>query len=176
MNKFTYNFNKDLSEISDWEIQWKMSFNPDPSKQAEVLLSRKHQNSNHDSIYFNHNLVQQVSSQKHLGMHLDTKSNFQEHLDKIMSKVDKTLGLLPRLQAVLLHPSLDTIYKAIIRLRLDYGVIIYDQAYRESFHQKPESLQYNASVATTGAKRSTSKEKLITSRTRVRIFSNTTLV
>ena len=79
-----------------------MSFNPNPSKLAqEVTFSRKRQNLNHDSIYFNHNLVQQVSSQKHLGMHLDTKLNFQKHLDNIMSKVDKTIGLLRKLQAVL---------------------------------------------------------------------------
>ena len=30
-----------------------------------------------------------VSSEKHLGMDLDTKLDFQEHLDNIMSKVDK---------------------------------------------------------------------------------------
>ena len=29
-----------------------------------------------------------VSSEKNLGMHLDTKLDFQEHLDNIMSKVD----------------------------------------------------------------------------------------
>ena len=27
--------NNDLKKISDWAFQWKMSFNPDPSKQAQ---------------------------------------------------------------------------------------------------------------------------------------------
>ena len=27
--------NNDLEKISDWAFQWKMSFNPDPSKQAQ---------------------------------------------------------------------------------------------------------------------------------------------
>ena len=36
-----------------------MSFNPNLSKQTqEVIFSKKRQNVNHDSIYFNHNLVQ----------------------------------------------------------------------------------------------------------------------
>ena len=40
-----------------------MSFNPDPSKQAqEVTFSRKRQNPNHDLIYFNYNLVNQAPS------------------------------------------------------------------------------------------------------------------
>ena len=51
-----------------------MSFNPNPGKQAqEFIFSRKCQNLNHDSVYFNYNLVPQITSQKHLGMHLDTK-------------------------------------------------------------------------------------------------------
>ena len=71
-------------------------------------------------------------------MHLDAKLNFQKHLDNIISKVDKTIELLRKLQAVLPRPSLVTIYKAFIRPYLDYGDIIYDQAYKESFHQKLE--------------------------------------
>ena len=63
-------------------------------------------------------------------MHLDTRLNFQKHLDNMISKVDKTIGLLCKLQAVLPHPTQVTIYKAFI---------IYDQAYKESFHQKLES-------------------------------------
>ena len=80
-------------------MQWKMSFNPDQSKQAqEVIFSRKRQNLNNNSIYFDSKLVQQVPSQKHLRIHLDTKLNFQEHLNNIMSKVDKTTGLLRKLK------------------------------------------------------------------------------
>ena len=43
---------------------------------------------------------------------------------------------------------------------LDYGDIIYNQAYNASFHQKLELLQYNACLAITGAIRGTSREKL----------------
>ena len=57
-----------------------------------------------------------------------------------MSIVHKTRGLSPKLQAVLLPPSLVTIYKAFIRPQLDYGDIIYDQGYIEWFHQKLEAV------------------------------------
>ena len=77
-----------------------------------------------------------------------------------MSKVDKTIGLLCKLQAALPHPSLVTIYKAFIRPYLDYEDIIYDKAYKESFHQKLESIQYNAALAITGTIRGPSREKL----------------
>ena len=74
-------------------------------------------------------------------MYLDTKLNFQEHLNNVLSKVNKTIGLLRKLEAFLTRQSLVTVYEAFIRLHLDYGDIIYDQTYNESFHQKIESVQ-----------------------------------
>ena len=99
-----------------------MNFNPDPSKQAqEVIFSRKLQKTNHNQVYFNHNSVKQVPSQKHIGMYLNTKLNFQEHLNNVLSKVNKTIGLLRKLQTFLPRQSLVTVYKAFIRPHLDYG-------------------------------------------------------
>ena len=43
---------------------------------------------------------------------------------------------------------------------MDYGDILYDQAFINSFKEKLESIQYNASLALTGALRGTSKEKI----------------
>ena len=48
------------------------------------------------------------------------------------------------------------VYKAFIRPHLDYGDILYDQGYNMSFHQKLESIQYDACFAITGAIRGTS--------------------
>ena len=87
------NFNDDLNRINNWAFQWKMSFNPDPNKQAQkVLFSRKIQKSSQPSLIFNNNIVTQSLTQKHLGMFLDTKLDFQEHLKSIFSKVKKIIG------------------------------------------------------------------------------------
>ena len=93
-------------------------------------------------------------------MFLDTKPNFQEHLNNVLSKVNKTIRLLRKRQAFLLRQSLVTVYKGFIRTNLDYEDIIYSQTYDESFLQKMESIQYNAALAIAGAIRGTSKEKL----------------
>ena len=76
------------------------------------------------------------------------------------NKVNKTIGLLRKLQNTLPRPSLLTIYKSFIRPHLDYGNVMYDQAYNVSFQQKVESIQYNAAVAIMEAICGTSKEKL----------------
>ena len=102
VNTSASHLNSALSKISKWAFQWKRSFNPDPSKQAlEVIFFRKIQKTCHTSIYFNNKSVKQVPSQKHLGMILDTKLNFQEDLTNILNKVNKTIGLLRKLQSIL---------------------------------------------------------------------------
>ena len=93
-------------------------------------------------------------------MFLDDKLNFGEHLKYIANKVNKSIGLLRKLQNLLPRRSLVTIYKSFIRPHIDYGDAIFDQAYNKSFHEKLENFQYNASLAITGAIRGTSKEKL----------------
>ena len=145
----TINLNNDLNKIKNWTIQCKMNFNPDSSKQAqEVAFSRKLQKTNHDQVYLNHS-IQQVPSQKNLGMHPDTKLNFHEDLINVLSKVNKTIGLLLQPQAFSSRQSLVTVFRAFIGPLLDYRDIIYDQTYNGSFYQKMESIQHNTALAIT---------------------------
>ena len=88
-----------------------MSFNPDPSKQAqEIIFSRKKMKSSHPSVYFNNIPVSSTSVHKHLGMLLDDKLSYEHHLKSVLNKVKKTMAT-------------------------DYGDIIYGRAFNESFHK-----------------------------------------
>ena len=54
-----HELNSDLRKISMWAYQWKMSFNPDVSKQAqEVIFSKKNKKLFHPTVLFNNILVQ----------------------------------------------------------------------------------------------------------------------
>ena len=75
-------------------------------------------------------------------MQLVKKLNyFEEHLSKIESKVNKTIGIVCKLKNVRLRLALLTVYKSLNRPHLDYGHITYDKAFNESFHAKLESFQ-----------------------------------
>ena len=116
--------------IHNWAFQWKMNFNPDLTKQAEeVIFSCKTEKLPHppftQSIY-----------QKHLGIILDSKLTFENYLKTVTMKINKTTGLLCKLQNLLPRSSLILIYKAIVRPHLDYDDILYDQAFYLFFHQK----------------------------------------
>ena len=94
-------------------------------------------------------------------MHLDKKLNFKEHLSKVESKVNKTTGIIRKLQNVLPRSARLTIYKSFIRPHLDIGNVIYDKAFNESFHAKLESLQYNATLAIRGSSTEKIYEELV---------------
>ena len=151
-----------LKKTSNWALQWKTSFNPGPSKQAqEIIFSRKIQkNKSLPSIYFNNNPIEQVSSREHLGMILDTILNFPEHIKNRLTKVIKTIGLLWKLQNIFSRGSLLKIFKSFVRPHLDYGDVTYDQSYNNTYHQKMELIQYNAALAITGVIRGSSREDL----------------
>ena len=120
--------NNDLNKISKWAFQWKMLFNPDPSKQAiEICFSHKRDNVSYPSLVFNDNKVQLANSQKHLGLILDSKLDFNEHIDNKINKCNKVIGIMKRLSLILSRKSLLTINKSFVRPNLDYADIIYDK-------------------------------------------------
>ena len=127
-----------------------MSFNSDPSKQAqEVSFSCKIKKPSHPVLTFNNNQAIQAPYQKHFDLFLDEKLNFSEHLRYISNKVNTSIRLLHELKKCLPRRSLVTLYKSFIRPHLNYGDVIFDQAYSKSFHESLESLQCNASLAIT---------------------------
>ena len=80
--------NKDLQAISNWVLQWKLQFNPDPKKQAqEVYFLKKTNNVNLHPVSFNNLKVVTCSSQEHLGLVLDQQLNFNDHIQSKMTNV-----------------------------------------------------------------------------------------
>ena len=79
--------NSDLSKIDEWALQWKMSFNPDPTKQPqEIIFSRKTSQRNHPGLMFSNSIVNVTTIHKHLGMTFDSKLSLDKHLKSELKK------------------------------------------------------------------------------------------
>ena len=153
--------NHDLTKISEWAYRWKMSFNPDPSKQAqEILFSNKVMKTNHPNIIFNGNTVQKSANQKHLGLILDEKLTFNDHITSKLTTVNKLTSTLRKLYHYMPRDSLVTIYKSFIRPQLDCADVTFDKPSNATFSNRFESDRYNAALEINGTIRSASKEKL----------------
>ena len=124
----------DLEKTSEWAFQWKMKFNPDHTKQTqEIIFSKKEAISIHPVV--------STATRKPLGMILDSRLSYKNHLQSVFSRVNKIIGLLRKVQPTLPKKSLETIYKSPIMSHLDYGDVVCDQVSNKSFHQSLESLQ-----------------------------------
>ena len=82
--------NNDLLQISKNTYNWKMLFSPDPNNLAqEVLFSRKNKLQVNPSINLKNIQVERMSYQKHLGISLDKKFIFNQHIDSVIPKITK---------------------------------------------------------------------------------------
>ena len=121
--------NEDLHLISKWAYSWKMTFNPDPSKQGtEIVFSKKRSNIQLPALTFNNNILTPSDLHKYLCLILDRKLNFKNHLSEKISKANKGVGVIKRLYKCLPRASLVNIYKGFVRRHLDNGDIIYDNS------------------------------------------------
>ena len=163
--------NHDLGLISQWAYQWKMSFNPDPTKQAEeIIFSHKRRSQDHPPIYFNNIEVKRVSNHKHLGLVLDSKLSFTKHINEKIATARKGIGIIKHLAPYLPLKSLDQIYKMHVRPHLDYCDIIYHiPTIRNDFDSSQalnyqmnalERTQYQAALAVSGAWKGTNLDKI----------------
>ena len=107
-----------------------MQFNPDPNKQAnEFIFSRKtiSNNLSNPPIKFNNSDISKCPHQKHLGIALDSKLNFNAHVDQKIEKCNRIISLIRRLSMNLPRNALFTICKSFVRPHLDYVDILYDK-------------------------------------------------
>ena len=140
-NESSTKLGRDLGRVARWSHRWKMSFNPDPSKQAvEVHFFRKTNPLDTPPVYFNNLAVASCETHKHFGLLLDKRLTFDCHIEELILRANKGVGLITRLGRYLPISSLLTIYKAFIRPHLDYEDVAYDYPGNASFMQKPESV------------------------------------
>ena len=163
--------NHDLEIINQWAKQWKMSFNPDPTKPAnEILFSQKRSSPAHPPLFFNGVEVKRVTEHKHLGLILDPQLKFAAHINEKSAKARKGIGIIKHLRLYLPIDALKSIYTAHVRSHLDYCDFIFHipellgnfstDVNLSTLMGRLESLQYQAGLAVTGMWKSTNRDKV----------------
>ena len=138
-----------------------MSFNPNPIKRdfRGIVSYKKNPPAQH-VVFINNSPVASTSSQKHLGLKMDTRVDFDIHLNENIYKASKGICLIKDFTITLTRNKLLSIYNCFIRPYLDYVDVSYDQHQNKRFANKIESVQYNAAFSITVAVKGTSRKRI----------------
>ena len=152
-----------------------MSFNPDPLKPpVEVIFSTITKPPIHPEIIFNGIPLSRQEEHKHLGLILDKKLTFHNHITEKINKTKRLLYSMKKTRHYIPCLALEQVYKSFIRSKLEYGDIIYgkfpldcnnnDKAniflMNHGLMAKLESIQYKAATIITGTWQGTSTKKV----------------
>ena len=84
--------------------------------------------------------IKVVSSSKYLGVFIDDKLNFQEHIYHLEKKVSRSVGILRKLKNYLPTHALFKLYYTLMHSHLLYGLIVWGNTY-PTFLSKLNTLQ-----------------------------------
>ena len=87
------NLQKDLDALQAWESKWLMRFN---AAKCQVLQVTNKRNPFPASYTIHGQVLETVNSAKYLGVHLDPKLNFNNHVDSITRKANCTRAFFSR--------------------------------------------------------------------------------
>ena len=148
----TDTLNSDLDTVNKWAKKWLVTFNPQKTKSLYVSLKN---NLNPPRLIFDGHYLDNIDSHKHLGLELNSKLTWKNHIDSITSTADKKLNLLTHLKHTLDRQTLLIMYQSFIRPSLEYGNIIWCNI-SEAECESLDKVQRRAARIITGGTISTS--------------------
>ena len=122
------NLQDDLNKLEIWQNEWQMQFNP--SKCNIICISNK-QRPPQRQYFFCGSKLEQVDSASYLGITVNSKLKWSEHISSISSKASQSLGLIKRNLWNCPRKVRETAYTSIVRPKLEYASASWDPHYKK---------------------------------------------
>ncbi|KAK2568354.1 RNA-directed DNA polymerase from mobile element jockey [Acropora cervicornis] len=118
---------EDLDKLSQWSYKWQMSFNV--SKCKSLSITRKRNPYLHQYT-MNGQELESVKSHPYLGVELTQSLNWNNHINNITTKANRSLGFIKRNLKRCPEQIKDQAYKSLVRPHVEYASSVW------SPHQK----------------------------------------
>ena len=119
--------NEELKKIVEWMHVNKLCLNTKINQY--MIFSRNRIFPSIEKIYINGESIELVSSFKFLGVILDLKLKWNDHIQLIKGKVAKGLGIVYKAKKVLQQSTLLTLYYSFIYPYITYCIELWGDAY-----------------------------------------------
>ena len=149
--------NADLAKLHAWASKWLVTFNP--SKSESIIFTRKRIKPVHPPLHMNQQAINEVTSQKHLGLVFSNDCTWHDHIEHIKTKAWFRINIMRRLKFQLDRKSLETIYMSFIRPLIEYASVVWDNCTQYE-SEELQKIQNETARIVTGAEKLVSLESL----------------
>ena len=125
--------NRELKSVHLWLSANKLTLNINKSKymlfskhkNSKYMLFSKHKNSQLPklNLQINNSNIQSTSEFNFLGLHINTKLNWDTHVNVIGNKISRVIGIIKKLQIIFPKEILLSIYNALILPHINYCLL-----------------------------------------------------
>lgn len=123
VNYYESDINQSLSSIISWLDNNNLKINL--KKTLIMHFKQKDQNPSDINLKFNNNIIQQVDSARFLGLQIDQKLNWKNHIEYVSKRVSSSAYALYRLSSTVNVDTLITAYYGLVESILRYGIVFW---------------------------------------------------
>ena len=123
LSEVTASINNELSCVQEWLLINKLSVNVNKTK--FMIFHHPQRKIEHlvPALELNSEPLERVSEFNFLGLTLDEHISWKPHVQKIVNKISRIIGILRRLKNILPTPVLITLYNTLILPHFHYGLL-----------------------------------------------------
>ena len=126
INEMILTMNDELLKVTSWLNSNKLSLNVDKSKHIIFSVNNVKPEKN---VIINDTVLEKVTDSKFLGIVIDYKLSWKQHILYVKSKLSKHIAILYKARKVLCCKSLITLYYSFIYPFFTYGLEIWGRSY-----------------------------------------------
>ena len=120
----------DVSKSEYWGGEWKMFYNTDKCHHVHIgenTEASKFEMGSGD----NRNTIKRVESEKDLGVFIDEKLNFRDHITKKVNIANRNLGIIFRSFTYMDKEMFLNLYKSMVRPHIEYATQVWSPQYKK---------------------------------------------
>ena len=113
---------KELNSTMNWLRNNKLTLN---TKKTKTMCLSKSKKNKSNLLQMQYQKIDEVKSFRYLGIHIDDKLTFDEHIKVVEMKLNKFTSIFYRLRKILNRKTLIRAFKTYIQPIIQYGVLVY---------------------------------------------------
>ena len=120
----------DVSKSEYWGGEWKMFYNTEKCHHVHIgenTEASKYEMGSGD----NRNTIKRVESEKDLGVFIDEKLNFRDHITKKVNIANRNLGIIFRSFTYMDKEMFLNLYKSMVRPHIEYATQVWSPQYKK---------------------------------------------